>query len=640
MTGFVVVGTDTDAGKTTFSAQWMAAFARQFAYWKPVETGESDSETIRRLVPTAQIVSPHARFREPVAPVLAAAREGRAMTSVAEVLAALPDSSMPLLVETFGSPLSPFTHEMLQAEFIAALGLPLILVTPSTIGAIGRVLQTVAGLNDFGLNLAAVVMVGEADAFAASQIERHTQTPVLSVHAVETWTPEGVRTAAEGNREPFVRLLHLIETPATDAVAELIRRDRETVWHPYTPLVSPDDPLPVVAADAEFLTLANGRRIIDGISSWWTILHAHRHPPLVAALREASRTLDHSLFAGATHPPGVELAERMLATAPWNGGRVFFSDNGSTAVEIALKMAYQAWCHRDEPRRQLFIGFENSYHGDTFGAMAASRDPLFFGRFEPLLFQTVKVPVSAECLDDALKSHRGEVAGVILEPLVQGAGGIQMHPPSVLRDIFTVTREHGVFFIADEVMTGCGRTGSLWAFEQAGIAPDLICSAKTLAGGLLPLAATLASPEVVAAFDTPDRARTFFHGHSFAGHALACAVAVVNWNELRGGRWHADAQRIEGVWRERLEPLRERPRVRDVRIRGTIAAIECESPGGYLAEVSPLFRRICLDHDVLLRPLGNVLYAMPPLLTRTNSLHRIADAMAACIHALGAGGTS
>jgi adenosylmethionine-8-amino-7-oxononanoate aminotransferase len=227
---------------------------------------------------------------------------------------------------------------------------------------------------------------------------------------------------------------------------------------------------------------------------------------------------------------------------------------------------------------------------------------------------------------------------VILEPLVQGAGGMRMHSPAELRDIAAVAREHGVFFIADEVMTGCGRTGSLWAFEQAGVAPDLICTAKTLAGGLLPLAATLASPEVVAAFDTPDRARTFFHGHSFAGHALACAVAVANWKELSTGRWQDDARRIEAVWRARIEPLRGRPGVSDVRIRGTIAAVECESAGGYLAEVGPLLRRICVERGVLLRPLGNVLYAMPPLRARDASLHRIADAMEACVAALGSGG--
>jgi adenosylmethionine-8-amino-7-oxononanoate aminotransferase len=416
--------------------------------------------------------------------------------------------------------------------------------------------------------------------------------------------------------------------------ADLIRRDRAAVWHPYTSLADPEDPLPVVGAEGEYLELADGRKLIDGISSWWTILHGHRHPPLVEALRAASAHYDHVVFAGATHPPGVSLAEQLLASAPWRGGRVFYSDNGSTAVEVALKMAYQAWCHRGEPQRQLFIGLEHGYHGDTFGAMAVGRDPLFFGRFEPLLFRTLRVPVSPDALAAALAQHRGEVAAVIVEPLVQGAGGMRMHAPSELRDLFRVAREHGVIFVADEVMTGCGRTGSLWAFEQAGIAPDLICTAKTLAGGMLPLAATLAAPEIVSAFETTERARTLFHGHSFTGHPLACAVAVANWTELAAGEWRADVQRIEAVWRARLAPLRTEPGVADVRICGTIAAIEFDVPGGYLADVGRHLRRVCLSHGVFLRPLGNVLYALPPLRTQTAALHRIADAMTACVREL------
>jgi adenosylmethionine-8-amino-7-oxononanoate aminotransferase len=646
MTGFVVLGTDTDAGKTAFCAQWLAAFPDRFAYWKPVETGVSDTETIRRLVPAATVHPPLARFAAPVAPVLAAAREDRTMPSIADVLVAVPDPLRPLIVESFGGPLSPFTEDALQVELIAALGLPTLLVTSSAVGAVGRTLQTVTGMRSFGLEPSAVVLLGPPDSFAVRQIERHAGLSTFSVQAADEWTPEGVRAAAEVNAGELQRLFRDAERGWSTGVAgaseglrpnrlkesseDLIRRDRAAVWHPYTSLAEPEDPLPVVGARAEYLELADGRTLIDGISSWWTILHGHRHPPLVNALRAASERFDHVLFAGVTHPPGVALAERLLGAAPWGGGRVFYSDNGSTAVEVALKMAYQAWCHRGEPGRTLFVGFEHGYHGDTFGAMAAGRDPLFFGRFEPLLFRTLNVPVSADRLASVLAKHRGEVAAVILEPLVQGAGGMRTHTPAELRDLFTVTREHGVYFIADEVMTGCGRTGSLWAFQQAGIAPDLICTSKTLAGGLLPLAATLASPEIVAAFDTADRTRTFFHGHSFTGHPLACAVAVANWAELAAGGWKTDVERIESVWRSRLAPLRERPGIADVRICGSIAAIEFAAPGGYLADLGRLLRRTCVDRGVFLRPLGNVLYALPPFRTRDDSLHRIADAMIAC----------
>jgi adenosylmethionine-8-amino-7-oxononanoate aminotransferase len=346
----------------------------------------------------------------------------------------------------------------------------------------------------------------------------------------------------------------------------------------------------------------------------------------VEALAAAAHTLDHVLFAGATHPPAIDLAERMLASAPWPGGRVFFSDNGSTAVEVALKMAYQFWCLRGEPERTLFVGFDDGYHGDTFGAMAVGRDPLFFGRFEPLLFRALRVPVSADGLDSVLRANAGRVAAVILEPLVQAAGGMRMHSPAELRAIFDVAKRHGVLFIADEVMTAC-RTGRIWAHSHAGIAPDLICAAKTLAGGLLSLAATLAAPEVVAAFDTTDRAKTFFHGHSFTANPLACAVAAANWRLLASGEWRDDSERIAAFWREHLLPLRGRPRVQDARVCGTIAAMELDVPGGYLAEVGARVRTIALDRGVLLRPLGSVVYALPPLGTSDESLGRIAAAL-------------
>jgi adenosylmethionine-8-amino-7-oxononanoate aminotransferase len=387
--------------------------------------------------------------------------------------------------------------------------------------------------------------------------------------------------------------------------------------------------LPVVAAADEFLTLADGRRVIDGISSWWTTLHGHRQPEIMRAVRDATRTLDHVLFAGATHPHAVELAAHLLGATPWPaGGRVFYSDNGSTAVEVSLKLAYQFWCHRGEPGRTLFVGFENGYHGDTFGAMSVGRDPTFFGRFEPLLFRAVQAPVSADALAAVLARHPGEVAAVVIEPLVQGAGGMRMHAPAELRALFEVTRRHGVLFAADEVMTGFGRTGSLWAFEQAGIVPDLICLAKGITGGVLPLAATLAAPAVVSAFDTPDRAMTFFHGHSFTANPIACAAAVANWNVMETGRWRADAARIEAFWESHARPLGDLPGVKDVRTRGLIAAVELDVAGGYLADVGRGLRQACLDRGVLLRPLGNVLYAMPPLCTSDESLALIADAMA------------
>ena len=630
MSGFVVLGTDTDAGKTSFSLLFLTAFSSDFAYWKPVETGASDSEKVRSLVPSAHVFDTLARFQEPVAPLLASRREGRPMPSVAMVAAAIPASTKPLLIETFGGPFSPFDESSLQLDLVKRLNLPAVLVGSSSVGAVGRGVGMLHALEIGGITPAAFVLLGSRDEFAEEQLARHgAGIPVVSLTMPEvTWTAETLLVAVSQQHENLVTLKGRLESRPVDSLRDLPARDARVIWHPYTPLQGADAPLPVVAAEAEFLILADGRRLIDGISSWWTVLHGHAQPEILRAIAQAAGRLDHVQFAGLTHPHAVEVAERLLSFMPWSvGGRVFYSDNGSTAVEVALKMAYQFWCHRGESGRRLFVGFEHGYHGDTFGAMAISRDPVFFGRFEPLLFESRLVPVDANALDEMLTRNAGCVSAVIIEPLVQGAGGMLMHGPETLRDLFDVSRRHGVLFIADEVMTGFGRTGSRFAFEQAGIAPDLVCVAKGLTGGVLPMSATLASPAIVAEFETPDRTRTFFHGHSFTASPIACAAASASLNLLADGSWKAQVDRIRQHFTSQLQPLANRPGVKDVRFRGLIAAIELDAPGGYLSDRGAALRRTCLEHGVMLRPLGNVLYSMPPLCTSNESLERITEAM-------------
>jgi adenosylmethionine-8-amino-7-oxononanoate aminotransferase len=621
MTDLLILGTDTDAGKTTFALLWLTEFGG--GYWKPVETGASDAQKIRACLSTVKIYEPLVRLSDPVAPPLAARRAGQSIPSAVNIAAQRPTEPR-LLIETFGGPFSPLNEQELQIALIRELDCPSILVANSQLGAIGRTLQLLYALESHGHRPGTVILLGPTDAYAAEQIARYR--PALSVFNIVPpvdWSPGGIAECA-GQQSGVLQAIRACLEPKEQN--DIQARDAKTVWHPYTSLHEPDAPLVCVGARDEFLYLADGRKLIDGISSWWTILHGHRFPPLMAALREAAANYDHVHFAGVTHSPGVELAELLLGTMPWRGGRVFYSDNGSTAVEVALKMAYQYWCHQGQPKRTRFVGFEHGYHGDTFGAMAVGRDPLFFGRFEPLLFGADILPLAADRLDDFLKQHRAEVAGVIIEPLVQGAGGMRMHSADELRALFEVTKKHDVLFIADEVMTGGGRLGCLWAHQAAGIAPDIVCAAKTLAGGILSLAATLAAPHIVAAWETDDRARTFFHGHSFTAHPLACAVAVANWKMLTTAFPSAPAK-MEKFWQKALNPLREHPNVKDVRVRGSIAAVELKAEGGYLADVGRRLRRSCLEDGVLLRPLGNVLYAMPPLGTKAESLERMAKTM-------------
>ena len=632
MSDFVVLGTDTDAGKTTFALLWLTAFWGEFAYWKPVETGESDTDRVRRLVQGTQVLDPVVRLSEPVAPPLAARRVGLTIPSSLAIAAGRPAGDLPCLIETFGGPLSPLNETELQVALVRLLGLPAVLVTSSAVGSVTRALTGLRNLEAEGIDVRCAVLIGEPDAYAADEIARHQGTAVVSLRPPETWDVAGLRAAADAQRPVLEACRTHVSgpRPATAAAGgadDLLRRDAQAVWHPYTSLRDPDPPLAVVGAEGEFLQLADGRRLIDGISSWWTILHGHRDPRLIAALHRGAGQIDHVLFAGATHSWAVRCAEELLKTVPWPGGRVFFSDNGSTAVEVALKMAYQTWCHRGEPRRTLFVGFEGGYHGDTFGAMAVGRDPVFFKRFEPLLFRAYQVPVLPELLDVFLSRRHDEVAAVVIEPLIQAAGGMRVHSPHVLRDLYAVARRHGVLFIVDEVMTAF-RTGYTWAHAAADITPDFICAAKTLAGGVLPLAVTLASPEIVAAFDTADRERTFFHGHSFTAHPLACAVAVENLRLLADGRWRHQVERISNYWEQALFDLGELPGVQNARACGTMLAIDAGT-GGYLAEVGRRMRAACVERGVLLRPLGNVLYALPPLCTSDDSLGRIVEAMRA-----------
>ena len=434
---------------------------------------------------------------------------------------------------------------MPNCSAISLLRLPCVLVARSSVGAIGRVLAALAPLSTF---VRAVVLLGERDLYAEEEIQKHGQVAVFSFVLPSERTRAGFALQAMLNRAVLTSLrLCLQQKP--EQTQDLVARDRVALWHPYTALRESAEPLVVVSAENEFLYLEDKRCLIDGISSWWTILHGHRPPALLEALHRVGQQIDHVHFAGVTHEPGILCAEALLKRSPWPTGKVFFSDNGSTAVEVALKMAYQWWCQRGEPQRTLFIGFENGYHGDTFGAMAVGRDPLFFGTFEPLLFQVLQVPVSLTALEKALRENAARVAAVIIEPLVQGAGGMVMHSAETLRELAELCHKYGVHFIADEVMTA-NRTGTFWAHSQASVVPDLICAAKTLTGGLLPLAATLASPKIVEGFDNAVRTKTFFHGHSFTANPLACGIAVANLRLLEGEEAQHNLQRICDFWQQ------------------------------------------------------------------------------------------
>ncbi len=642
----VILGTDTDAGKTALSALLLAAFPDRLAYWKPLQTGRPDSETIARLVPSARQLPALATFPAPVAPVLAARRAGQKIPGPQDIARAVPDvPGHTVLIETFGSPLSPLTERTLQIDYLRLLDdAAFVLVTPSAVGAVGRTLQTVRAVESHGLLVQAVVLLGPQDEFAHTTLAHHLPGRViLSVAQPRDWTAEGFEQAAGQQRPRLAELLDSLDRPrnlpaaparpeAADAAerARRLRVDQSLVWHPFTPLNGPE-PLEVVAAEDEFLVLADGRRVVDAIGSWWTILHGHRDPQLVAAAERVLRELDHVHFAGLTHRWAVAVAELLMGTMDWpEGGRVFFSDDGSTAVEVALKLAYQYWCINGRPERSEFVGFEGGYHGDTCGAMSVSRDRVFFGHFEPLLFPAHIIPLCPDRLSELLDEKADRIAAIVLEPLVQGAGGMRIYSPELLRQLVAVARQHGVLVILDEVLTGLYRTGRFWAHQHAGVRPDLVCTAKALAGGLCPLAATLVAPQIVSAFTEAEPQHVFYHGHTFTAHPVACSVAEANLRRVLA-EGEQRVRRLERFFKRRLEPLRGRRGVRDVRVLGNIAAVELDLPGGYLADVRQTAVSVGLRHGVLLRPLGPVLYAIPPWCTSDRSLEAIAASFEACV---------
>jgi adenosylmethionine-8-amino-7-oxononanoate aminotransferase len=392
-------------------------------------------------------------------------------------------------------------------------------------------------------------------------------------------------------------------------------------------MLAASPPLPVVRGEGVYLYTEDGRRILDGISSWWVNIHGHSHPKLNEALAAQARELEHVVFAGCTHRPAVELAERLLALLP-GLSRVFYSDNGSTAVEAALKMAFQYWRNRGQDRRQ-FIALHHAYHGDTVGAMSASEDSIFTRAFTPLLFPVVRAhaPYCFRCplglsretcgiaclgdLEARLQELGDTAAAVIVEPMLQGAGGMIVWPAEFLAGVRQLCDGYGTLMIADEVLTGFGRTGKMFACEHAGVRPDILCLSKALTGGYLPLGATLATAEIYDAFLSEDRNKTFFHGHSYTANPLACAVAIASLDLFREEGTLDRVAALERRLKAGLEPLRK---FGDVRVIGGVGIVELSPDGGYLSEIGPRLNAAFLARGLLLRPLGNVVYFMPPYL--------------------------
>ena len=678
--GLFILGTDTEIGKTAVAAGLALGLRRRgisVGVMKPIATGcveeESDDAVwLRRAAAvddSLELINPY-RFKTPAAPAVAVAREGGRIefSTIRRVYEQLAARHEIVLVEGIGGLLVPIDRERTLADLIRALDLPALLVACAGLGTINHTLLTVEAASDAGIDLVGLVLNGRrrhpsvAEQTNPAVLRRRTGLPVFGiVPLVARATPARVQAAAARALDADGILAATRRWHGRRAIraSRLAREDRRYLWHPFTQMREWTDPLVITEAKGDYLREAQGTWYLDGVSSLWVNVHGHRHPAIDAAVRRQLARVSHSTLLGLANEPSIELANRLSQIAPKGLTKVFFSDDGSTAVEVALKMAYQFWQQTGHPKKRRFVKFENAYHGDTLGSVSVGGIDLFHAAYRPLLFETIAIhsPYCYRCplkltypscriacldpLERVLRQRAREIAAVIVEPGMQAAAGMIVEPRGWLTRIRELCTKHRVLMIADEVAMGFGRTGTMFACQQEGVIPDLMAVAKGLTGGYLPLAATLTTEEIYRGFlGSYAEKRTFFHGHSYTGNPLGCAAALANLGIFRRERTLLRLAPKIALFHRELAALRRLPHVGDIRQIGLVAGIELvankatREPYPWEAKVGI---RVCQEvrrHGVILRPLGNVVVLFPPLSITAPELCRLVRATAGAIRAV------
>lgn len=411
----------------------------------------------------------------------------------------------------------------------------------------------------------------------------------------------------------------------------LIEKDKQFIWHPFTHQKNMPDPIAIVSGKGSLLFDEKGDAYIDAISSWWVNIHGHAHPYIAEKIYEQALKLEQVIFAGFTHEPAVLLAERLITLLP-SFHKVFYSDNGSTSTEVALKMAIQYWWNLGNRKKKKILAFYDSYHGDTFGAMSVSDRSLFTLAYHDLLIEVIFIETpNAENIDrmiQVIESSKNEIAAFIFEPLVQGAGGMKMYEATYLNKLVDYCKQHDILCIADEVMTGFGRTGKMFAIQHLTTMPDIICLSKGLTGGTMALGVTACNEKVYSAFVEDDKTKTFFHGHSFTANPLACTSALASLDLFDQNNSLEKIQWLSQKNNSYCKQLQHFSNIKNCRIIGTILAFEIEQEKSeYLNEVSQTITKLCMQQGVYLRPLGNTVYWMPPYCITEQELQKVYDSL-------------
>lgn len=656
---FFICGTDTEVGKSLVTAGLLKSLSRAGAVAgvvKAVQTGPElhDQNIYARACPGAAAQT-LLHFQCPASPHLAAAAENAVIDlgRLAEEIERAVAGQGLTLIEGSGGLCSPLTDEATFLDLMIRLGYPVVLVIKNSLGAINQALLSVSALKNSGLAVRGLIFTRVSPAQAgegliqADNVKTIAHRTGLSVLADLPFLP--ALAGGRGSPPAWAELadhlaaaaLELSNDRAAESAGhsrEITAFDREHLWHPYAPVVNPPQVWPVARGAGNYLILPDGRRLLDGMASWWCAIHGHGRPELAAALREQAAVLPHAMFGGLTHEPAVRLGQALLKMAPPGLDKIFYCDSGSVAVEVALKMALQYWQGRGRPNKVKFIAPLGGYHGDTLGAMSVC-DPVggMHALFKNHLPQQIFVPRPAAPfgeafnpdstleLERAAARHHGQCAGLILEPIVQGAGGMWMYHPDYLRAAARICREHDLLLIFDEVATGFGRTGRLFAADWAGLTPDIMCLGKALTGGTLTLAATLATRTVAEGLSRGGG--VLRHGPTFMANPLACRVALASLELLSGSPWSERVAALEQELRLGLAGCAASPAVAGVRVLGAIGVVEMKQP----VNQGRLQKFLVEDCGVWLRPFGRLIYTMPPFTVTRPEARRLTGAISRAV---------